>query len=478
MRAVVWRGMAVALCLGLSTSDATADQPPPREPAAVQLATFVADITPPLGEIVCCGIGADSLQRDAVARFIEDPVLAKGIVLKDAGGVYVLCAFDWCGICNDAHDAVRKRLAAAAGTTPARVAVHALHQHTSPGADTGAQRILDGAPGGVKTIGVAHFEKATNDVAAAVRDAMRRLRPVTHVGTGAAPADRLASSRRIRLPDGTIGTRLSMGATNLNNRTKDPLAQLWPEGKIDGFLRTITFYNGDQPLAALHYYATHPQSHHRDGRVTYDVPGLAREWLQKETGVFQVYFTGCGGDVAMGKYNDGAPANRPVLAERMYDAMTRSSKSIKERHPVTPIGWRAESLRLEPRRAPEFSESVCQKVLQDPETKPVDRIKAAMTLAFLERVKAGHTFDLNCLTIGPVAILHLPGEMFVEYQLFAQRAAPAGTFVAVAAYGDCATWYVGDNQAYRDRGGYEQTWSFIEPSEGALKKAIAKLVNP
>jgi hypothetical protein len=67
--------------------------------------------------------------------------------------------------------------------------------------------------------------------------------------------------------------------------------------------------------------------------------------------------------------------------------------------------------------------------------------------------------------------------MFVEYQLFAQRAAPAGRFVAVAAYGDCAMWYVGDNQAYTDRGGYEQTWSFIEPSEEILKVTIEKVLG-
>jgi hypothetical protein len=279
----------------------------------------------------------------------------------------------------------------------------------------------------------------------------------------------VASSRRIRLPDGTIGTRLSTA--------RDPVARMWPEGKIDGFLRTVAFYNGDRALAAVHYYATHPQAHYGDGRVTYDVPGLARERLQKETGVFQVYFTGCGGDIAMGKYNDGAPSNRADLANRMHDAMVRSSKSIKERHPVTPIRWRSAELRLEPRRAPEFSESVCQQIVQDAKAKPADRIRAAMMLAFIARTKTGHALDLNCLTIGPVKMLYLPGEMFVEYQLFAQRAAPAGTFVTVAAYGDCAMWYVGDNQAYTDRGGYEQTWSFVEPSEGILKKTITQVLK-
>jgi hypothetical protein len=470
MRGILSWWSALAISAGLVARWAQADESPPREPAVVKLATFVADITPAQGEVVYGGLGNDPRQRDVRASRIAHPILAKGIVLKDAGGAYVLCAFDWTGICNDAHDAVRKALADAAGTTPERVAVQSLHQHTAPSADITAQRILDRVPGGLITIGVAYFEKSTNAVAEAVRDAMKRLQPVTHVGTGTAPVERLASSRRIPLPDGTIATRYSRGA-------QDPTARMWPEGKIDGFLRTVSFFSGDRPLASIHYYATHPCVLFGDGLVTYGVPGLARERLQDETGVFQVYFNGCGGDVAFGKYNNGDFANIAVFAERLYDAMARSTAGIKPSHAVTPIQWRLEKLQLEPRRAPEFSEPVCRKIVQDAKANPSDRIKAAMTLAFQQRVAAGHSLDFSCLTIGPVKILNLPGETFVEYQLFAQRAAPAGTFVAVAAYGDCGMWYIGDNQAYTDRGGYEQTWSFIEPSEEILKEAIREALQ-
>jgi hypothetical protein len=460
----------LAISVGLFVSCAKADEPPGGSPAAVQMATFVADLTPAQGETVYAGLGNDPQQRDVRASRIAHPILAKGIVLKDAGGACVLCAFDWTGICNDAHDAVRIALADAAGTIPERVAVQSLHQHTAPSADITAQRILDRVPGGLITIGDAYFEKSTEAVAEAARDAMKRLQAVTHIGTGFAPVERLASSRRIPLPDGTIATRYSRGA-------QDPIARMWPEGKIDGFLRTVAFFSGDRPLASLHYYATHPCVLFGDGLVTYGVPGVARERLQDETGVFQVYFNGCGGDIALGKYNNGDFANIAVFAERLHDAMARSMAGIKPSHAVMPIQWRSEKLRLEPRRAPEFSEPACQKALQDAKATPSDRIKAAMVLAFRQRVAAGHSLDFSCLTMGPIKILNVPGETFVEYQLFAQRAAPAGTFVAVAAYGDCGMWYIGDNQAYTDRGGYEQTWSFVEPSEEVIKDKIERLMQ-
>jgi len=252
---------------------------------------------------------------------------------------------------------------------------------------------------------------------------------------------------------------------------------MWPEGKIDGFLRTVSFFNGDRPLAALHYYAVHPISHYGDGRVTYDVAGLARERLQEETRVFQLYFSGCACDVAFGKYNDGALSNRETLAERLHDAMVRSSASIRERQPVSPVRWKSVDLRLGPRREPEFSEAACRKTLEDATAKPVPRIKAAMMLAFIERMRTGNPLDLTCLTMGNVKILNLPGEMFVEYQLFAQQAAPPGTFVAVASFGDCATQHVCTNEAYADRGGYEQSWCFVEPSEEILKRAIEQALQ-
>lgn len=438
----------------------------------IEVGTFAADLTPGLGEVLDCG-----LDEDSSLRVIDHPILAKGVVLRDDENTCVLCAFDWGAICNDAHDYVRQALADAAGTAAERVAAQTVHQHTTVGADTTAQRILDEAHSGLTTVGVPYFESAVQKVAGTVRDAMKNLRPVTHVGTGWAPADRLAASRRIRLPDGTLGSRLSTFRLALKGlhgvAGYDDTSRRWPEGKVDGFVRTVTLFNLDEPIVALHYYASHPQSHYGDGRVTYDVPGLARERLQSEGGVFQIYFTGCGGDVAFGKYNDGDLGTRPQLADRLYTAMLESSQRAKPELAVTSIGWRSVDLPVGPRTDPEFSESQARATVMDSEATPYARIRTAMLLAFIERAKAGHRLDISCLTLGPVKILNLPGEMFVEYQLFAQRAVSDGAFIAVAAYGDCAVWYVCTDEAYTDDGGYEQIWSFIDPSERIVKDAIA-----
>jgi hypothetical protein len=115
-------------------------------------------------------------------------------------------------------------------------------------------------------------------------------------------------------------------------------------------------------------------------------------------------------------------------------------------------------------------------VLQNTDASISARIKAANILAWIDRGPQGRTIELACLAMDPIRILHLPGETFVEYQLWAQNICQ-DKFVAVAAYGDCAMWYVCTDQAYRDRGGYEQTWAFSGPCESRFKDAIAALVG-
>ena len=117
--------------------------------------------------------------------------------------------------------------------------------------------------------------------------------------------DRVASTRRLIDKDGKVHRPRWSLVTGKDFALRDE-----PEGLIDPMLKTITLAQGDKPLVRLHYYATHPQSFYHDPRVTYDFPGMAREELEKKENVFQIYFTGCAGDILVGKYNDGTPATR------------------------------------------------------------------------------------------------------------------------------------------------------------------------
>jgi hypothetical protein len=215
-------------------------------------------------------------------------------------------------------------------------------------------------------------------------------------------------------------------------------------------------------------------SYYGDGRVSSDFCGLARQKRQQDDPkVFQVYFTGCAGNIAAGKYNDGGKANRPVLRDRIYAGMKAAWKATR-RHPVKGWEWRVEPVKLSPRTEKSFSAAVSRKILEDAKQPKARRGNAAFQVAWLKR--AGRPIELTCLDLCRAQILHLPGEPFVEFQLRAQKLRKDG-FVCVAGYGDDGPGYLPTAAAYL-QGGYETTVALAgPPSEALLLRAMAKLLR-
>jgi hypothetical protein len=374
---------------------------------------------------------------------------------------------DWCGLCNSSHLLFRKKLAGAAGTDVGRVAVHCVHQHTAPYVDGDAQRLLDRTPAPPPYVDAAFLDAVTDRLAAAAKEALGRFQAVDALGTGEATVERVGSSRRIITADGKFHGRMSSA--------KDPALRALPEGFIDPVLRTITLAHGARPIVRLHYYATHPQTFYGDPRVSPDMPGFARERLQEKEGVFQIYFTGCSGDVAMGKYNDGSRKARDELTARLLAGM-EASVAATRLGPAGKLRWRALPVVLPLAAGADRILDRCRTELADPKREAIPRIRAATQVAYAERI--GTPLEVSLLEIGGVAVLHLPGECMVEFQRFAQEAKPKGSFLAVAAYGDVGTGYICTQRAFKE-GGYEPSASHVAPqSEAILKRAIRDLLTP
>ena len=443
----------------------------------LQLATFRADVTPPIGEGPCVGF------MPKIAS-VEHPLELRGIVLRANGESFVIAALDYQGLCNSSDDEFRRRIAEAAGTTPGRVALQSLHQHTAPVLDADAVRILYGDDSEPLRQHLAFTKQMAERAAAAIREALPKMKPVTRIIGSRAKVDRVASNRRLVQPDGSLLVR--------GSGTRDPKLQEAPEGLIDPWMRTVTFVGAEQPIAQLHYYATHPQSFYGDARISWDVPGLARQRLEKETGVFQIYFTGCGGNIGMGKYNDATRAARERLTDRLFDAMRRSARvaaggAASETEKLdatvdtrslkpTDVAWDQTDLHFTVREDGPFSAAALREQLQ-PDRPFNDRLKAAMFSAWANRLNAGHRVIVSRMRIGPLQLVHLPGEPFVEYQLFAQHLAGDNSFVCVAGYGECGVWYYGPDSIFRDRGGYEQTWSFTGPCQMSVETVLQLLLS-
>ncbi len=451
--------LAVFVLIGLCIPGTTiADD---ARPASLKLATFDIDATPPVGSMMA---------YDHVKRVEELGLRCRGIVLLGAGDPIVLCAVDWIGIGNEGHDAFRQCLAAAAGTSADRVAVHTLHQHDAPRCDFTAEQLLHQI--GASDLG-AHDGSLARDVLArlgpAVQAGLERAQPITHAGFAEAEVKDVASNRRI------LGEGGKVVATRYTT-TRDPQLRALPNGVIDPQVSSLSFFSGDRPIAVLSYYACHPQSYYRTGIPSPDFPGIARFMRGQDVpDVLHVHFNGAGGNIGAGKYNDGAKENRMILAGRVANGMKRAYESSEKfALDADDIGWSTEPVALP--LGKHLDRETLEANLAD--WKSQDYWGSPEQLAWVLRCENGHKIDIGCLRIGDVRILHMPGELFVEYQLAAKSLRP-DLKVAMAAYGDYGPGYIGTEVAYSE-GGYETSpaASKVGPgSEKVLMDAVRTLLE-
>jgi hypothetical protein len=130
--------------------------------------------------------------------------------------------------------------------------------------DTAAEQVLRdlGQPAGAWDS--THTRLAMQRTASALSASLSQAQPVTHVGWGTAPVERVVSNRRVPGPNGRLLVRYTT--------EKNPEKRAAPEGTIDPAVDVVSFWNGDVPLAVLSYYACHPQSYYLTGVPSPDFP--------------------------------------------------------------------------------------------------------------------------------------------------------------------------------------------------------------
>jgi hypothetical protein len=431
--------------------------------APFKLATFSVNVTPPIGHPLMGG-GIEP------AREIVDPLFIRGLILSGRGKPIVVASIEWCELRNDAFERWRTMLAKAAGTEASRVLLSCVHVHDAPIADLAAQRLLEEHSAAGTICDLNFHDRAVESAARAVRECLPTAKIVTHIGLGQAEVERVASNRRYLAADGKP-------AFNRMSRTVDSAARDAPTGTIDPWLKTISFFDGEHPLAAFSIYATHPMSCYGKGGVSADFVGMARRRRQRENpAVFQIYASGASGNVTAGKYNDGDSANRAVLADRIYQAMLAAWNSTRK-HAFEELDFRTVELNLKPRSGLGFStKELEQRLKTDP--KPFGQCLAALGLSWRRRVDAGRRIELPVLDFGPAQLVLLPAESYVEYQLFAQKLAP-DSFVAVLGYGECGPGYIPIERAFEENDGNLAEWCWVDPgAQVAMNAALTEALKP
>ena len=446
---------------------------------AFEIATFAVDVTPPVGH-ACMGGGISPV------RSVKEALQARGFVLLGADKPLIVVSFDWCEIRGVAYDDWRAALAEVAGSVRERVIISSTHVHDAPVMDPEAEYLLrdaersgawkDLAPVDARDkIQIASvcwpdFNRLCIQRARlALTDALKARRTITHFGTGKGRVEGIASNRRFIKPDGTV----SYGRMS---RCTDPVALAADDGEIDPWLRTLSFWDGDRLVCALHSYATHPMSRYGAGEVSIDFVGLAREQLQKEMpGTFHIYASGCAGNVTAGKYNDGSKEAREGLTRKLHAAMA-ASVAATEKHEIKSPDFRLARIPMGARNTIGFTEDELRYRLTH-EVRAYGRAEPAMGLSWYQRVKTGHQVDLPLIDFGGAQLLLLPAESYVEYQLFAESLRP-NDFVMVMGYGECGPGYIPIERAWKEHDTNLHDWTWVGPgSQPIMEKAIRAVLK-
>lgn len=430
------------------------------EAPLLRVGTFAVDATPPVGSPLAY----------QTMEGVDSELSCRGVVIAGAGDPIVLCTVDWIGIGNGGHKEFIRRIAAAVGAPPERVTVHSLHQHDAPRCDFSADELMAQEGLGGQGFNPEHARSVIAAAAEAAKAALEQAEPVNRLATGTAVTDRIASNRRILGPDGKV-------AKTRPTYTTDPDLHAAPIGTVDPVLRMVAFLHDDRPVAVMTYFATHPQSYYRTKLATVDFPGMARNAREEKLGVRHVHFTGAGGNVGAGKWNRGVHEDRLALASRLEQAMetaweSRATSSLS----AEDLSWKSEEVLLP--LATNLDEEEMKQRMVNRLSQPFERFGGATALAWMERCRKQDPIAVSSLKLGPVYLLHMPGELFVEYQLAAQAMRP-DQMVAMAAYSDYGPGYIGTAVAYEE-GGYETgvRVSRVAPGvEEVLTASIRRLLD-
>ena len=378
----------------------------------LKISTFKVDCTPPEGYPI--GFGGDGSSAT-----IRDKLYLRGFVLDNGDTRCVISSLDYCGLMNSAYDQLVNALAAASGAPADQVVVHCVHQHDTPLLNFEMGELLVQEP-----FPREWWSTITKRCADAASEGLVSLTEVASIGRAEQRVYGFASNRRILGADGKVrGMRFS--------RCSDESLNSEPVGTIDPMLRSLAFrdFKGEL-IGTMSFYATHLQV--SNGREMYsaDAEGEAMKRLEVSCpDGLHAYFSGPFGNVTAGKYS--SPTDLEGNVDQFGGIL---AKGIM--HNLSAMWWEdPEGFEWVSGGFPfpreELDPESLKSLIHDENTTDGNRtVNAAVLSSYL--YEANTSYPVKLLRIGTNRCLFLPGEPFVEYQLYIQSLIP-DEFIAVAA---------------------------------------------
>lgn len=432
---------------------------------AGQLKVGVAegDITPANGTPM-----AGYYNYRAVAGVI-DPLFAKTIVVEQDGQRAAFIVLDLVGTTRPMVAAARQEIEKQCGIPAERVMISATHTHTGPQFPRGS--MMDDISKVNLPPGVAYNQKLPVLIAQSVCEAVAKLAPASASAT-VGKAEGISFNRRVIDQNGKCIWQ---------PQRIDPALQR-PAGPIDSDLGLLVFHSAaapSVPLAAYANFAMHPTSIGGGLRVSADYPGVFTKLLRERKGVPTVFANGCCGNINHNDYLSGRPSRTTQqIGAALADVAVASWPNLKPLKTFAPR-TRVAKVILKRRHFSDEAIAKAKDMASRMFTEKLGTVPMAEAVCILETIaKKDAPLEVEVQAVAfsdDLAILSLPGEIFVELGLAIKEASPFRyTFIAELANGSIG--YL-PNRAAFPQGNYEvvSTRAEIGSGEKLVETSLALL---
>ncbi len=447
------------------------------------------DITPPTGFPMA------GYYHERLAEGTIDPLHAKAIVFRQGDTASALVVCDLIGIASDLSREIRKRASEQTGIPASHIVISATHSHTAP--DYMKELYLYLGQAEQEALRARYIEKLISEPVKAIVQAFTDAKPATLASGTATQTTPVSFNRRSVMRDGSVQTWQSESNPN----------RIRAAGPIDpqiGLLAIRDAENG-KTRGILSNFALHLDT---VGGMKWsaDYPFFIERTLRDTLGpeMLSIFGAGCCGDI-----NHANPASsKRNPADFIGNSIGNSI--LGQLSELTPIKNAQLTVKSQTLQLP-LEEATAEQV--DRSVQIIKLVKSGTKVEFLDHVTAykklvidqirhspphaqaaelitwgssrslagiGDSLpvDVTVMTIGSdVAIVCLPGEVFVDLGLAIKQASPFRTTIVVELSNVVETIYVPHRAAYAS-GSYEVTNSTVQPGSGEmLVEAAVRLLR-
>lgn len=377
----------------------------------LQIGYARADITAPVGTELG-GYGNDSTRKSTQ---ILDTIYATCLALRQGDDTVLLFSTDVLKSVDSWTKSVRERLTAETGVPADRILISATHTHSAPS---------------LSVSGSGYFNIYVNGLVEAGKAAIADIAPAT-ISSARGQTEDLNYVRHYTKADG------SYCGDGFGNKLDGKITGYATEGDREMILVKFDRPDEKKDILLMNFQA-HPCQTGGDNKtdMSSDFIGFTRKYLEDETGMHFIYFTGAAGNQNTNSYiasENDVVNNVNKYSERLGDAALELLEGLK---PVEGAGLKTvqNNFVYASNRA-ELEKVAAAKKLQQMDSSSEEYRKlmqeAGLTsgthidgVAMREGRPETYTMELNAIYFGGLAFITAPYEMFTDSALYIKENSP------------------------------------------------------